>query len=417
MQLKLLAGAVLTVATAAGCVDEPNYGSTQGLSFEEFKARTYREPGTGLYVLDWDMPVSGDAQLYQIWEATQQGTLAVMNINGQDIIWTATQRKQLTYCISNTFGANKQTVIDAMAKASDLGWEKMADVNFTYVSTQDGNCNAQNTQVLFDVNPVNANGQYLARAFFPNSTRAERNVLIDTTAFQPGGTGNVPLPNIISHELGHTLGFRHEHIRPEANATQCAEDTQFRGLTTYDAASVMHYPQCNGTSQDLAFTQKDKDGVVALYGAPANNPSPMTQVTAPADNATVGPNFDVVASIIDTDLMKAELKIDGTLKDTLTAAPYTFHISALAVGAHTLEITATDGAGQKTTQTLHLTVAQNGGGGGNGSGGGTGTGGGDGLDDSNVYGGCDATGGGGAAGGGLLALIAFASLVRRRRTV
>src|SRR6188472_3992397 len=120
MRLKLLAGALLTLATAAGCVDEPNYGSTQGLTFEQFKARTYREPGSGIYVLDWDTAVSRDEQLYQIWEATQQGALAVYNINGQDIIWSATQRKALTYCVSNTFGANKQAVIDAMKAASDL---------------------------------------------------------------------------------------------------------------------------------------------------------------------------------------------------------------------------------------------------------------------------------------------------------
>ncbi|HTL32427.1 MAG TPA: matrixin family metalloprotease [Kofleriaceae bacterium] len=387
--------------------------STQGLTFEQFKARTYREPSTGIYVLDWDTAVSGDDQLYQIWEATEvHGALAVYNINGQDIIWSATQRKALTYCISNTFNGNKQTVIDAMAKASDQGWEKMADVNFTYVPGQDANCNAQNTNVMFDVNPVNANGQYLARSFFPNSTRAERNVLIDNTAFQAGGTGGIALSNILAHELGHTIGFRHEHIRPEANATNCVEDTQFRGLTTYDSASVMHYPQCNGTSTDLSFTQRDKDGVVALYGPPLNNPSPMTQVTSPSENATVGPNFDVVATIMDTDLQKAELKVDGTLKDTLMAAPFTFHVSAMAIGAHTLEIIATDAANQISTQTIHVTVAQNGGGGGGGNGGGTGTGGG--VDDQTVYGGCDA--GGGAGAGGLLALVAFASLVRRRRS-
>ena len=414
MRYPFLTGALLTVMVAA-CVDEPNLGSTQGMTFEEFKARTYREPGTGIYVLDWDTPVVGDDQLYQVWEATQvHGALAVFNINGQDIIWSATQRKQLTYCISNTFNGNKQTVIDAMAKASDLGWEKMADVNYTYVPGQDANCNAQNTQVMFDVNPVNANGQYLARSFFPNTGRAERNVLIDNTAFQPGGTGGVALANILGHELGHTLGFRHEHIRPEANATQCVEDNQFRGVTTYDSASVMHYPQCNGTSQDLSFTQRDKDGVVAIYGAPLNNMSPMTQVTAPSENATVGPTFDVVATIMDTDLTKAELAIDGALKDTLTAAPFTFHVSSLSLGAHTLEVTATDGAGQKSTQTIHVTVSQNGGGGngsGSGTGGGTGTG--DGADDQTVYGGCDATGGG---AGGLLALIAFIGLVRRRRS-
>ena len=410
MLLKSVAGCLVAVAIA-GCVDEPNLGSTQGLTFEEFKARTYREPGTGLYILDWDTPIRGDEQLYQVWESTQQGALAVYNINGQDIIWDATQRKNLTYCISSTFGTNKQAVIDAMAKASDQGWEKFADVNWTYVPAQDANCVASNTNVMFDVNPVNSNGEYLARSFFPNSARADRNVLIDNTVFTAGGTGGVPFANILAHELGHTIGFRHEHIRPEANATQCAEDNQFRGLTTYDSASVMHYPQCNGTSQDLSFTTRDQQGVAALYGAPKTNTSPMTQVTAPADGATVGPNFDVSASIIDTDLTKAELAVDGAVKGSLTAAPFTFHVTNLSLGSHKLDITATDATGQKTTQSITVIVAAGGGGGGGGTGSGGGTGQG-GVDDTNVYGGCDATGG---SAGGLLALVGLAGLVRRRR--
>ena len=64
-----------------------------------------------------------------------------------------------------------------MKTASDTGWEKLADANFVYVPAQDANCTAANTAVLFDVNPVNANGQYLMRAFFPDSPRNERNVL------------------------------------------------------------------------------------------------------------------------------------------------------------------------------------------------------------------------------------------------
>jgi hypothetical protein len=326
----LLAATVATLALS-GCVDPPNLGSTAGLTFEQFKARTYREPATGLYILDWDTPVSGDAELYRIWELTQQGALAVYSINGQDIKWDAAQRKNLTYCVSNTFGANKQQVVDAMKTASDSGWEKLADVNFVYVPAEDANCTAANTNVLFDVNPVNANGQYLMRSFFPDSPRDERNVLIDNTAFQPGGTGGVPFANIVAHELGHTLGFRHEHIRPEANATDSLEDNQYRPLTTYDSASVMHYPQCNGTSTTLAFTARDQQGVVALYGPPAQNMSPTAQVTQPQNGATVPPSFTVEAQIVDTDLVKAELYIDDALAGTLTAAPFQFQVTNLAL--------------------------------------------------------------------------------------
>jgi MYXO-CTERM domain-containing protein len=410
MTKRLFAGSIAIVLASglAGCVDQPELSSTGGISFEAFKARTYREPSTGLYVLDWDTVVSGDDALAEVWAATQQGALAVYAQNGIDIKWDSTQRKNLTYCVSDTFGANKQAVVDAMRTAAENGWEKMADVNYTYVPAQDANCNASNTSVLFDVNPVNANGEYLARSFFPNSPRVERNVLIDNTVFQAGGTGGVPFANILAHELGHTLGFRHEHIRPEANATDCIEDNEFRGLTTYDSASVMHYPQCNGTSTTLAFTQKDREGVVSLYGSPLANTSPMTQVTAPSDGATVGTSFSVEAAIVDGDLMRAELYIDGTLSSTLTTGPFTFVVSNVSLGAHSLEIKATDSANQTTTQTISVVVAA---GGGNGSGTGTGEGGQDEYGD--VVGGCSTGSGQGSA----LVLFALAGLVtvRRRR--
>ena len=69
----------------------------------------------------------------------------------------------------------------------------------------------------------------------------------------------------MAHELGHTLGFRHEHTRPEAGT--CFEDNNWRPLTPYDSASIMHYPQCNGGSSDRSSAPTTADGVRALDGA------------------------------------------------------------------------------------------------------------------------------------------------------
>jgi uncharacterized Ntn-hydrolase superfamily protein len=33
------------------------------------------------------------------------------------------------------------------------------------------------------------------------------------------------------------------------------------------AASIMHYPQCNGSSEDLSMTDQDRAGVRTLYGS------------------------------------------------------------------------------------------------------------------------------------------------------
>jgi hypothetical protein len=141
--------------------------------------------------------------------------------------------------------------------------------------------------VLFDVNPVNAGGQYIARAFFPSQSRYTRNVLIDNSAFTSGGDPS--LTGVLRHELGHTLGFRHEHTRPEAGT--CFEDNSWRTLTTYDQASVMHYPQCNGISSwALELSAKDAQGAALLYGAhrrpPPTDPSTPRPRRRPAPPPT-----------------------------------------------------------------------------------------------------------------------------------
>ena len=138
--------------------------------------------------------------------------------------------------------------------------------------------------MLFDVRPVDVDGEYLARAFFPSDQRADRNVLIDNSSFElrPGET--LQLVGILRHELGHALGWRHEHTRPEAGT--CFEDDQFKPLTAYDAFSVMHYPQCNGGGDwSLTLTGLDKAGAACIYGKGSNNTENLDQCTYHAPDA------------------------------------------------------------------------------------------------------------------------------------
>jgi hypothetical protein len=267
-----------TVLFVVGCAppDESAVLGRNGpdLTYDEFVAQAYREPWEGgVYVVNGDTPVADEKALREFYdELFNDGELIVHAPGGVDAKWSATQKKNLTYCVANTFGTNKAAAVAAIAAAT-ADWEAAADVDFVYLSAQDANCRANNNNVLFDVRPVSGQS-YLARAFFPGDTRQNRNVLIDASAF---GTTGWSLTGILRHELGHTLGFRHEHTRPEAGT--CFEDSEWRPLTPYDSASVMHYPQCNGSANDLAMTAQDRAGAAALYGASGNPPPPPPEGT------------------------------------------------------------------------------------------------------------------------------------------
>jgi hypothetical protein len=134
-------------------------------------------------------------------------------------------------------------------------------VNFVHVASLDGNCSRQTRDVVFNVRQI-CGANYLARAFFPSSSRNSREIIIDCTSFD--NLAPWTLEGVLRHETGHALGFRHEHTRPEAGT--CFENTSWRALTPYDSASVMHYPQCNGTNKgDLVLTSSDQAGALSLY--------------------------------------------------------------------------------------------------------------------------------------------------------
>jgi serine protease len=243
-------------------------GSTAGESFEEFRARTYLEPWPGgMYIVDGDTPIADDKALHELWASLEHGALTVNRVGNHDDRWTDGEKRNLTYCISDNFGANKAKIVAAMRQATEgIGWETMADVDFHYLPEHDASCTTQNAAVLFPVRQV-TNQPYLARAFFPSSPASAREVLVDASSFSP--YLGWPLAHVLGHELGHVLGFRHEHTRPEA--AKCFEDSRWRGLTPYDSASIMHYPHCNGSSSDLDWTARDAQGAAALYGAPGGD--------------------------------------------------------------------------------------------------------------------------------------------------
>jgi len=266
--MALLAGVSL-LGTACGGPEDQASQDPGAMTYEEFRQGVFQQPDTGFFVAFGDLTYENEAQLREAFEqassglGTSQDGLIVYSSGGRDAKWGPTKALNLTYCVSTAFGSRYSTVVAAMNTAA-ISWESTgARINFIHASAQDNNCSASNNNVLFDVRPANLGGRYPATTVIgPIASRASRNILIDNTAFAPNIES---LAGLMRHELGHILGFVHEHTRPEARA--CYESSTWRPLTPYDSRSAMHYPYCNGTAGNYLskLTDWDRHGARIAY--------------------------------------------------------------------------------------------------------------------------------------------------------
>lgn len=175
----------------------------------------------------------------------------------------------LTYCVlKSTFAPQGQfdAVRDHMQQATS-DWEKTCGVQFQHRADLDDSQGTANPGVLFTVRGIDAHGEFIAAAFFPNDPAIRRRVLIDPSFFHPNLSFD--RSGVLRHELGHVVGFRHEHIRSGA-PPGCPEEDVFGviNLNDYDPKSVMHY-FCGGVgSRDLGITGEDRAASQTVYGQP-----------------------------------------------------------------------------------------------------------------------------------------------------
>jgi serralysin len=278
---------MLLGAASAGCSagDAGGYGESVAaadnvplVEWETYRASAKVVPD-GLLV-EWDLLFPDEEELYAYWQEHYAGgpgqglTVNRIKVNGveRDDVWAYPQRLDLTYCVGSGFDSTQLTQLLPALDAAAEEWSRIAGVRHRRVTTS-GTCNENDNSVVFDVRGV-TNAGWLASAFYPGNERAKRTLKVDSSAFTHNELG-MDLRQILLHELGHTLGFRHEHIWLQSHPDGCLEAvvSPFPRLLspTYDEDSVMFYYFCRtppGGGYQLSMY--DINGVVSLYGlAPA----------------------------------------------------------------------------------------------------------------------------------------------------
>jgi hypothetical protein len=160
-----------------------------------------------------------------------------------------------------------ERVVLGMRRAT-AAWQGNCGINFKHLNNLDDGSPETTEKAVFRVEYGDSGGQFIALAFFPNEPVERRVIFIDPSYFQPNLSFE-PI-GVLRHELGHVLGFRHEHIRGGAPAN-CKKNESLEGvleITPYDSKSVMHY-LCGGVGDpQLVITEWDRLGAREIYGPP-----------------------------------------------------------------------------------------------------------------------------------------------------
>lgn len=290
--LRTAQGLVLVLAISCGEASDigvPSREETLDDGWKAFRAQVVESVDRpGMFIVEGDIAIHGEEALRRYYKeymtrASQPLTVRLRS-TGVDDVWGDAGKHALTYCVANTFGARKQTVVAAIATAAE-SWSRRVGVTLTYVPSEDDYCDVEppdfNFNVTFDVRPASAGEGYIARAFYPSYTRDQSVLSLHARAFNPATSGGNTLDETLRHELGHVLGFRHEHIWVTPTAmcpkqTPDPEDYYGPGhgddarqlIGGYDVLSVMHYPECRpaGSPGSMIQTETDYRAAISIYG-------------------------------------------------------------------------------------------------------------------------------------------------------
>jgi len=201
-----------------------------------------------------------DTIRYNCLTEPSAGTLLSVerNYKSERTVWGKNRRVNLT------FRNNTSYDVKTLREAMDY-WEKACGVKFIQIEKDD------HTEAFFafahateqQENMLSAKG-VVAMAFFPGDGNPRVVTLFKVFETQQNKVA------VLAHELGHMLGFRHEHIWTHLTSESIGNA---QALTSYDPDSIMHYQKLWDDQKDGRITKMshlDIIGSQVIYGPPAD---------------------------------------------------------------------------------------------------------------------------------------------------
>ncbi len=202
-------------------------------------------------------------------EASNKGEKIIVPYkNDEPQIWD--NSIPLSYCIiKESFRDNDfySHIKNEFSQAVD-NWESICDIRFKHIHNLDTLSHSKPSQGLVFVIRRQDSPNYYASAFYPSMAEEKRIVLIDKYLF---GFDSESRIGILTHEVGHILGFYHENFRPDYPNPSRREYSkeELKTISDYDPKSIMHRSCTDGKYKNYKLSDSDIKGAQALYGPPA----------------------------------------------------------------------------------------------------------------------------------------------------
>ncbi|WP_179367671.1 matrixin family metalloprotease [Winogradskyella forsetii] len=215
----------------------------------------------------------------------------VIGLNSDEFLDIMPNPEELTYAIfKESFPFDIQyEAVKKNFKEATTQWANILDnkVQLRHIEHFDIKKNQDTIQknvsfiIRYSESSMDSEGKakFVASAFFPSTNKEDWNVEVTPGYF----TTDFDKVGLFRHEIGHILGFRHEHNRDSSPAAcrpcrscddcndcqkciLCKEQKKkIIPLTKYDSVSLMHY-YCGGYgNKKLTFSKKDIEGAKCIY--------------------------------------------------------------------------------------------------------------------------------------------------------